>query len=153
MQELLVAEKGALELQLSTSQTALQHAEQQLSGLTQQHIAIQAELAESLDYQQQIETQLSELEMESQAAKASFTAEQAQCQRLNQQLSQTQAELAIASNELTHTNTALTQTSDLSRELQVQGSCSVCTWVSMFTPVAWPKHVFPSFVAGCKRGH
>lgn len=124
LQELLVAEKGALQLQLSTSQAALHEAEQHLSELTQQHIAIQAELAESLDYQQQIETQISELEMESQAARASFTAEQAQCQRLSQHLSQTQAELAIASNELTHTKTALTQTSDLSRDLQVT-QCSL----------------------------
>lgn len=44
---------------------------------------------------------------------------QAQCQKLTQQLSQMQAELAISSNELTHTKTALDHTSELSRDLQV----------------------------------
>ena len=71
-----MAEKEALELQLSESQAALHSAEHQLSELSQKHTAIQAELAEGLDYQQQIETQLNELEMEAQAAKASFNAEQ-----------------------------------------------------------------------------
>lgn len=82
VQELLFAEKGALELQLFESQAALQSTEQQLSQLTQQHTATQAELAEGLDYQQQIESQLNELEMEAQAAKASLTAEQVKHQSL-----------------------------------------------------------------------
>ena len=119
MQELLVAEKGALEVRLATSEAALQQHQQQLSELTQKHTAVQAELADSLDYQHQIETQLNELEMEAQAAKASYDAEQAQRSKLTQQLSATQNDHARLDNELTHTKTALDQTSNLNRELQV----------------------------------
>ena len=119
MQELLVAEKGALEVRLSTTDAALQGHQQQLSELTQKHTAIQAEMADSLEYQQQIEAQLNELEMETQAAKASYEAEQTQCQKLTAELAQAQADHARVENELTHTKTALDQTSDLSRELQV----------------------------------
>lgn len=120
MQELLVAEKGALEVHCTTAGSALQHSQQQLSELTQKHAAIQAELTESLDYQQQIEAQLNELEMEAQAAKAGYEAEQAQSQKLSSQLSETQADRARVVNELTHTKTALDQTSELNRELQVR---------------------------------
>jgi len=119
LQELLVAEKGALEVRLNTSESSLQQHQQQLSELTQKHTAIQAELADSLEYQQQIEAQLNELEMEAQAAKASYEAEQGQSEKLRAEASRTQAELSRAENELTHTNTALTQTSELNRELQV----------------------------------
>ena len=130
MQELLVAEKCSLELHCTTSDSALQQSQQQLSELTQKHSAIQAELTESLDYQQQIEAQLNELEMEAQAAKAGYEAEQAQSQKLSSQLTETQADLARVVNELTHTKTALDQTSELNKELQV--SCLVniliCMW-------------------------
>ncbi len=119
LQELLVAEKGALEVRLNTCESSLQQHQQQLSELTQKHTAIQAELADSLEYQQQIESQLNELEMEAQAAKASYEAEQGQSENLRAEVSQTRAELSRAENELTHTNTALTQTSELNRELQV----------------------------------
>ena len=119
MQELLVAEKGALEVRLSTSAAALQQHQQQLSELTQKHTAVQAELADSLEYQHQIETQLNELEMEAQAAKASYEAEQAQRSQLTQQLSAAQNDHGRLDNELTHTKTALDQTSQLNRELQV----------------------------------
>ena len=119
VQELLVAEKGALEMRLSTSEASLQEHQQQLSELTQKHTAIQAELTDSLEYQQQIEAQLNELEMEAQAAKASYEAEQGQSQKLTEELSQTQAELSRVENALAHTNTALTQTSELTKELQV----------------------------------
>ena len=127
-QELLVAEKGGLEVRLSTSESTLQEHQQQLSELTQKHTAIQAELADSLEYQQQIETQLNELEMEAQAAKASYEAEQGQSEKLRAEASQTQAELSRAENELTHTNTALTQTSELNRELQVSMRPAVTIW-------------------------
>ena len=120
LQELLVAEKGALELHCTTSDSALQLSQQQLSELTQKHAAVQAELAESLEYQQQIEAQLNELELEAQAAKAGFEAEQEQSQKLSSQLAETQAELARVVNELTHTKTALDQTSELNKELQVR---------------------------------
>ncbi len=119
LQELLVSEKGALEVRLNTCESSLQQHQQQLSELTQKHTAIQAELADSLEYQQQIEAQLNELEMEAQAAKASYEAEQGQSEKLRAEASQTQAELSRTENELTHTNTALTQTSELNRELQV----------------------------------
>lgn len=125
MQELLVAEKGALELHCTTSDSALQQSQQQLSELTQKHSAVQAELAESLEYQQQIEAQLNELELEAQAAKAGFEAEQEQSQKLSSQLTETQAELARVVNELTHTKTALDQTSELNKELQVR-TLSAC---------------------------
>jgi DNA repair exonuclease SbcCD ATPase subunit len=128
LQELLVAEKGALEVRLNTCESSLQHHQQQLSELTQKHTAIQAELADSLEYQQQIETQLNELEMEAQAAKASYEAEQGQSEKLRAEASQTQAELSRAENELTHTNTALTQTSELNRELQVSMRPAVTIW-------------------------
>ena len=118
-----MAEKGALEVRLSTSDSGLQDHQQQLSELTQKHTAIQAELADSLEYQQQIEAQLNELEMETQAAKASYEAEQAQCQKLAAEVSQAQTDLARVENELSHTKTALDQTSDLSRELQVIYTC------------------------------
>lgn len=120
MQELLVAEKGALELHCTTSDSALQQSQQQLSELTQKHSAVQAELAESLEYQQQIEAQLNELELEAQAAKAGFEAEQEQSQKLSSQLTESQGELARVVNELTHTKTALNQTSELNKELQVR---------------------------------
>ena len=119
MQELLIAEKGALEVRLSTSDSSLHQSQHQLTELTQQHSAVQAELADSLEYQQQIETQLSELEMEAQAAKASCEAEQLQSQKLTAQLAATQGELACVQNELTHTKMALDQTSELNKELQV----------------------------------
>ena len=106
-------------MRLSTSESSLQENQQQLSELTQKHTAIQAELTDSLEYQQQIEAQLNELEMEAQAAKASYEAEQRQSQKLTGELSQTQAELSRVENELAHTNTALTQTSELNKELQV----------------------------------
>ena len=122
MQELLIAEKGALEVHCTTSDSALHHSQQQLSELTQKHAAIQAELTESLDYQQQIETQLNELELEAQAAKAGYEAEQAQTQKLTCQLNETQADMARVVNELTHTKTALDQTSELNKELQVSQS-------------------------------
>ena len=120
LQELLVAEKDALKMQLSISESSLQQHQQQLSELTQKHTAIQAELGDSLEYQQQIEAQLNELEMEAQAAKASYEAEQSQYQKLRAEVDQTQAELSRVDNELTHTKTALTQTSGLNTELQVQ---------------------------------
>ncbi len=120
-----MAEKGGLEVRLSTSESTLQEHQQQLSELTQKHTAIQAELADSLEYQQQIETQLNELEMEAQAAKASYEAEQGQSQKLRAELAQTQAELSRVENELTHTNTALTQTSELNKELQVSTAATV----------------------------
>lgn len=122
MQELLVAEKGALELHCTTSDSALQQSQQQLSELTQKHSAVQAELAESLEYQQQIEAQLNELELEAQAAKAGYEAEQAQSQKLSSELTETQADLAHVANELTHTKTALNQTSELNKELQVRST-------------------------------
>lgn len=128
LQELLVAEKGALEVQLKTCESSLQQHQQQLSELTQKHTAIQAELADSLEYQQEIETQLNELEMDAQAAKASYEAEQGQSEKLRAEASQTQAELSRAENELTHTNTALTQTSELNRELQVSMRPAVTIW-------------------------
>lgn len=135
MQELLVAEKGALEVHCTTSDSALHHSQQQLSELTQKHAAIQAELTESLDYQQQIETQLNELEMEAQAAKAGYEAEQAQTQKLTCQLNETQADMARVVNELTHTKTALDQTSELNRELQV--SCLVLSQSPALHGLRW----------------
>lgn len=133
MQELLVAEKGALEVHCTTADSALQHSQQQLSELTQKHAAIQAELTESLDYQQQIEAQLNELEMEAQAAKAGYEAEQAQSQMLSSQLSETQADLARVVNELTHTKTALDQTSELNKELQVRRAVHQTPWFTCNT--------------------
>lgn len=127
MQELLVAEKGALQVHLSISESSLQQSQQQLSELTQKHSAIQAELADSLEYQQQIEAQLNELEMEAQAAKANYEAEQAENQKLDSQLSTTQGDLARVENELTHTKMALDQTSELNKELQV--SCTAPSFI------------------------
>lgn len=128
LQELLVAEKGALEVRLSACESSLQQHQQQLSELTQKHTAVQAERADSLEYQQQIEAQLNELEMEAQAAKASYEAEQGQSEKLRAEASQTQAELSRAENELAHTNTALTQTSELNRELQVSICPALTIW-------------------------